>query len=481
MNIINKWTQKLKNTDKQSKQVLMNVFGSFLVKGGSLIVTMLVVPAYFRYFEDKTILGVWYTAISIITWMLNFDLGIGNGLRNYMVGPLVKRDVKATKRYISSAYLMSVLISVIALGAAFVAVPRFNWNVIFNVSNDLISNKILVEMVLIIFVGIALQLVLKLISSILFAMQKAAIPNFLGLISGVMILLYVLLAKSDNLRTNIISLAWVNVIAVNLPLLLATLGIFSTKLKHCIPDIRFFSRKNAMEVLKTGCTFLWLQIMFMLIINSSEFLISFLSVPENTTDFTVYNKIFATIATVFNLAMVPIWSAVTKASEEKNFHWIVALYKKLKIIALLAIFLQLAIIPFMQIFINLWLGADAISVNILYAAVFALFGSVFIWHSVIATIACGLGQLRLQFIFQTAGVLIKFALSFILMYFTHDWIVIILANFIALLPYGIVQTVWFHTFFKKKLIEEDTYAEEGAAQEEKISAAIDNPAASDIS
>ena len=84
--------------------------------------------------------------------MLNFDLGIGNGLRNYMVGPLVKGDVKATKRYISSAYLMSVLISVIALGAAFVAVPRFNWNVIFNVSNDLISNKILVEMVLILFV-----------------------------------------------------------------------------------------------------------------------------------------------------------------------------------------------------------------------------------------------------------------------------------------------------------------------------------------
>lgn len=454
MNPIKKQIEKLKAMDKRSIQVLVNVAGSFLIKGGSLIVTMLIVPAYFRYFEDKVVLGVWYTGVSIINWMLNFDLGIGNGLRNYMVGPLVKGDIPNTRKYISSAYVMSFLVSILALLAAFIAVPRLNWNAIFNVPDELISGSILVEMVLIIFVGIALQLFLKLISSILYAMQKAALPNALGLLSSFMILAYVLFAKTDDLRTNILSLAWMNVIAVNLPLLIASLVVFATKLKSCIPSFRFFDKPKALEVLRTGGTFLWLQIMFMLIINSNEFLISLLSDPGNTTDFTVYNKIFATVATVFNLAMIPIWSAVTKASAEKNYTWIVKLYGKLRLLALLAIFFQLALIPFMQAFINLWLAENAITVNILYAAVFALFGSVFIWHSVIATIACGLGHLRLQFIFQTAGVVIKFALSLILMYFTHNWIVIILANFIALLPYGIAQTLWFHRFFKHKLSEE---------------------------
>lgn len=466
MNPVKSWIGQLKKMDKRSIQVLLNVVGSFLIKGGSLIVTMLIVPAYFRYFEDKVVLGVWYTGVSIINWMLNFDLGIGNGLRNYMVGPLVKGDIPNTRKYISSAYVMSFLVSAVVLLLAFVAVPRLNWNVLFNVSDTIMANEILVRMVLIIFVGIALQLFLKLISSILYAMQKATIPNFLGLISSIAILLYVLFSNTDDLRTNILSLAWMNVIAVNLPLLIATAAVFATKLRSCVPSLRFFDKEKAKEVLRTGGTFLWLQIMFMLIINSNEFLISLLSGPQNTTDFTVYNKIFATVATVFNLAMIPIWSAVTKASAEKNFTWIVRLYRKLRLLALLAILFQLAIIPFMQVFVDLWLRDNAIRISILYTAVFALFGSVFIWHSVIATIACGLGHLRLQFIFQTAGVVIKFGLSFLLMYLTRDWIVIIFANFIALLPYGIAQTLWFRRFFRQKVEEERIRtAEEGVAKD----------------
>jgi|GEM_PF-81695 len=466
MNPVKSWIGQLKKMDKRSIQVLLNVVGSFLIKGGSLIVTMLIVPAYFRYFEDKVVLGVWYTGVSIINWMLNFDLGIGNGLRNYMVGPLVKGDIPNTRKYISSAYVMSFLVSAVVLLLAFVAVPRLNWNVLFNVSDTIMANEILVRMVLIIFVGIALQLFLKLISSILYAMQKATIPNFLGLISSIAILLYVLFSNTDDLRTNILSLAWMNVITVNLPLLIATAAVFATKLRSCVPSLRFFDKEKAKEVLRTGGTFLWLQIMFMLIINSNEFLISLLSGPQNTTDFTVYNKIFATVATVFNLAMIPIWSAVTKASAEKNFTWIVRLYRKLRLLALLAILFQLAIIPFMQVFVDLWLRENTIRISLLYTAVFALFGSVFIWHSVIATIACGLGHLRLQFIFQTAGVVIKFGFSFLLMYLTRDWIVIIFANFIALLPYGIAQTLWFRRFFRQKVEEERIRAaEEGVAKD----------------
>ena len=456
MNPVKSWIGQLKKMDKRSIQVLLNVVGSFLIRA---VLIVDAIACLFSFIQIRSSSVFWYTGAHHQP-MLN-DLGIEGC--NYMVD---RRGIPNTRKYISSAYVMSFLVSAVVLLLAFVAVPRLNWNVLFNVSDTIMANEILVRMVLIIFVGIALQLFLKLISSILYAMQKATIPNFLGLISSIAILLYVLFSNTDDLRTNILSLAWMNVITVNLPLLIATAAVFATKLRSCVPSLRFFDKEKAKEVLRTGGTFLWLQIMFMLIINSNEFLISLLSGPQNTTDFTVYNKIFATVATVFNLAMIPIWSAVTKASAENNFTWIVRLYRKLRLLALLAILFQLAIIPFMQVFVDLWLRENTIRISLLYTAVFALFGSVFIWHSVIATIACGLGHLRLQFIFQTAGVVIKFGFSFLLMYLTRDWIVIIFANFIALLPYGIAQTLWFRRFFRQKVEEERIRAaEEGVAKD----------------
>jgi O-antigen/teichoic acid export membrane protein len=190
--------------------------------------------------------------------------------------------------------------------------------------------------------------------------------------------------------------------------------------------------------------------------NTNEFLITWLSGPGNVVDYQIYNKLFMLIATLFTLALTPIWSAVTKASAEKNYEWIARLYSKLKILATLAVLGQFAIIPFLQIIVNLWLGDNQIQINTINAIVFALAGSAFVWHSVVASIACGLGKLKLQFIFQTSGALIKFTLSFVLMSLTHDWIMIIAANFLAMTPYVIAQAIWIRKFLKQqKSIEEN--------------------------
>lgn len=454
-----KFISKLVPKDKQSIQVLVNVFASFLVRGGSLIVSLFTLPAYLRYFDDQLVLGVWFTAVSVMTWILTFDLGIGNGLRNYVVAPLIAGDIKTAKRYISSSYGMAGIVALIVFIVGFVVFPFINWNTVFNISHSVISEKVLLETVLIIFGGIALQLVLKLISSLLMSLQKAAVPSFIGMISNIIVLLYVSLSPSKDIETNLITLAWVNVIAANLPLLVASIIIFSTSLKKCKPGLKDFNKKLALDVLKLGSVFLWLQIMFMLIMNTNEFLITWLSGPGKVVDYQIYNKLYMLIATLFTLALTPIWSAVTKASAEKNYTWIAKLYGKLNILGGLAVLGQFAIIPFLQVIVNLWLGDKTIQINMIYAIVFALSGSAFVWHSVVASIACGLGKLRLQFIFQTGGAIVKFILSFALVYFTHDWIMIIAANFLALTPYVFAQAIWIKKFLKRqKSIEEDTLA-----------------------
>lgn len=448
--MVKRFLSKLMPKDKQSIQILVNVFASFLVRGGALIVSLFTLPAYLRYFDDELVLGVWFTAVSVMTWILTFDLGIGNGLRNYVVEPLVAGDIKTAQKYISSAYGMAGIVAFFVLIVGLIAFPFIKWNTVFNISQSVISEKVLLETVLIIFGGIALQLVLKLVSSLLMSLQKAALPSLIGLVSNAIVLLFVSLAPSKDLETNLTTLAWVNVIAANLPLLVASIIVFSTSLKNCKPGFKSFNKKLALDVLKLGSVFLWLQIMFMLIMNTNEFLITWFADPGKVVNYQIYNKLFTLIATLFTLALTPIWSAVTKASAEKNYDWIGKLYDKLNILGGLAMLGQFAIIPFLQFIVNIWLGDKQIQINIGYAIVFAFAGSAFVWHSVVASIACGLGRLRLQFIFQTGGALLKFILSFVLMYFTHNWIMIIVANFFALTPYVIAQTIWIKRFLKQQ-------------------------------
>ena len=73
---------RLKGISEKNTIIYKNVIGAFAVKGASLILSLFTMPAYMRFFEDEQILGVWFTLLSVLSWILNFDLGIGNGLRN---------------------------------------------------------------------------------------------------------------------------------------------------------------------------------------------------------------------------------------------------------------------------------------------------------------------------------------------------------------------------------------------------------------
>ena len=96
---------KLKKVDKDSRNVVLNMVNTLLVKGGALVIALLTTPEYMRYFNNKSVLGVWYTMLSILTWVLYFDLGIGNGLRNKLVESIASGNIKKQKEYVSSAYI----------------------------------------------------------------------------------------------------------------------------------------------------------------------------------------------------------------------------------------------------------------------------------------------------------------------------------------------------------------------------------------
>lgn len=428
---------RIKTLDKRNLNILINVAMSFTIKGGSLFITLFTLPAYMKYFNNQAMLGVWFTLLSVLSWILFFDLGIGNGLRNKLVDILVSKNYKQAKEYISSAYIIITFFSVSVALLVYVISPYINWNHFFNISEEYISSRILLKTIRIVMLGILLQFVLRIITSILYALQHSFIPSLLNLITSVVLLLFVLNATSISAEYNIVILAYANVIAANLPLVVATIIIFMTKLRGCQPSIKMFNKQYAADIMKLGGVFFWLQIMAMILFNTNEYLITWFLTPSMVVEYQIYNKVFALGGSLVTLAMTPIWSAVTKAKVENDYKWIGRINKKLMMLGGLGITVEMMIVPFMQIVINVWLGDKAIKVNYFYAITFAIYGSVFLWSSVIASISNGLGELKIQFVFVTLGTLVNIPLSFIGAKLLNSYIAIVIANIISLLPFAL--------------------------------------------
>jgi O-antigen/teichoic acid export membrane protein len=454
MNTITKLIERLKQADIKSIQLYKNVALSTVIKGTTMIISLLMMPAYIHYFSNQLVLGMWFTAISILSWILTFDLGIGNGLRNHLVEPLVKKENDKVKAYISSAYFSVGIVVIILALISIIVIPLLNWNAIFNINNDIVNSDVLVFMVTMLTVGILLQFWLKLITSILYALQKSAIADFLSFVSSFLMLCFTLLMHTSDLTFNIKALSVAYIFTVNLPYLTATIILFKTKLKNNAPSIIFFKKKYANQIIKLGGIFFYLQILTMIIFSTNEFLISWLFNPQEVVSFQIYNKIFSIVSTLFNLAITPVWSGVTEACVNKDFIWVKRLYSKLNKMLLILVPFEILIVILMPMIIKFWLGNDSIQINIMYSIIFAVYNILFMKVSIDTSIIAGFGTLKIQTIALTLTTILKVLFTFLIMHYYSSWIAIVIANILALVPYIIVEYFDINYRFKSYLQEE---------------------------
>lgn len=449
--------KKVKAANTQNKRLLSNIAFSVLVKGGALLVSLCTLPAYLRFFEKQEVLGLWFTALSVLSWILTFDLGIGNGLKNHLIEAFANKDIEKAKRYISSAYVITG-ISVLFISTTGYFLFRFvDWNRIFNISEKVVPTNLLLGVARLIFISVMLQFFFRLIFSILYSLQKSAIPSLLNLLSSVLILTFVLFTNSGNVERNLKMLCYFNILSANLPLLIASIVLFLTTLKKCVPNIKYYNKKYASQIMILGGTFFWLQIMFMMITSTNEFLIAWFVNTAKVVDYKIYNSLFNALGGIFLIALTPVWSEVTEAIVKKEHAWIQKLYKKLKQFTLMAIICEIGLAFSLQTLINLWLKNKSIHIDLVYALICAISGALFIWTAMLTSITNGISELRIALIFLTLGAFINVPLSYLLSNLTSSWISIMLANVFSILPFCVVQSVWLSKYFKRNVKPQINY------------------------
>lgn len=429
--------------------LIKNVAGAFGVRGLSILLSFASMPLYIRFFNNNVALGLWFTLLSVLSWIMTFDMGVGNGLRNHLTKALFQNNYADAKQYLSSAYITIFLLCFLFGFFFLILFDYVEWRLIFNVSSEILSDKALFLSIKIVFLGILVQFFLKLINSVLYAIQKSALNNALSLITSILMVIGLFVIPSTSNNENIVKMALFHALAVVAPLIAVSIYLFSfTKLREIAPSVKCFSKKHAKEVLSLGGVFFYVQVVYMFIMCTNEYLISYLSDSKYVVEYRIYNSIYGFGGTLFVLGTTPVWSLVTKALTEKNFIWVEKLYNKLIKLALLACIVEFLLVPFTQILVNLWLQSKAIQTNVFYAAVFAGMGSLLIMNSVLSSIANGMGRLGSQVVCFSLGMIVKIVVAFLLVK-QIGWIGVVISNITAMLFYCIIQPFSLRSYLKK--------------------------------
>lgn len=430
---------KIKNLDGADKTILSNVLAAALIKGLALLVSLATVPAFMRFFSDKAILGVWYTVVSVNVWILSFDLGIGNGLRNKLVLALDAGDERRCKELVSSAYVSVGAFCGVFLVILAILIKALDWNVIYGVNAVSIDRDTLEFVTAWVMGGMLVQLLLKNANSILYALQLRAVNNLISLCVSVLQLAFVLIFPPMDEVVALKVMAMAYAVISNLPLLLVTIALFTVKLRFARPSIRYVTKDASSEVFGLGAAFFLAQILYMLIANTNEVFISSFFGSEHVVEYQVYYRLYSMVGMVMTLALTPIWSAVTLAFVKKDHSWLMRTFRRFELLALAVAAFELLLVPCTQFLFNIWLGDNSVVALVPYALVFAVFGSLFAYQGVVSSFANGLGELSTQIICYSIGFAVKLAITAVAAFSGQSWIFVILGDAFALLPFCLAQ------------------------------------------
>ena len=173
---------------ERTRNYLHQIKGAVAYKAVAMLASFLAIPMMIRYLGQEQY-GVWSTLLTVMSWIVFFDLGVGNGLRNKVAEALARNDKKEAASYIASGYsligLIALALWVLITGASFF-VP---WQTVFN--THVIHEDTLRLTIQIAFFFVVLNFWIGLISALLGAVQKTAMTALGQLTSNILALIFV--------------------------------------------------------------------------------------------------------------------------------------------------------------------------------------------------------------------------------------------------------------------------------------------------
>lgn len=382
----------LRNTNKRSLRACKNLSVSFVAKIASLAIIFIIVPITLNY-VGKAEYGIWLTISSIITWFTFFDIGLGNGLRNKLAVALAKNDLQTARTYISSAYFLITMISLVLFVIFFIFSYFVSWNAILN--TQLLTNNELFKITILVFSFFCLSFSMKTISSVLEALQLYAIKDIIA-ISTQLIGLAAILILVQSTEGSLFYLSLVYGSQTALGLILASVILYSGKLKHLRPSISHIRIKESLPLINLGIWFFLNQILYLISTQTSIFIVVQLFGPDDVTVFNLARNYMSISSMLFIMVLSPFLSAFTEAYTKSEYQWIKTTMRQIFYAFIVASVLTIIMVIGYKLFFNLWVNGKVMP-DLTLIIMLGIFGILQMIASVYTLFLNGIGKIRLQF------------------------------------------------------------------------------------
>jgi len=420
--------------DSRSKIVNFNSRISFLIKGFSLIIGLFLVPIQLDLI-GKANYGIWLSISSIMNWIFYLDLGLGNGLRNEYAIANAKNDQFLTKKLVSTSYI-SIFFFVLFLTICFLVVnPYLNWNVLLHTALN--SNfSILIYFVVFSFL---FRFLFQLINFILLAEQKSYIMNIFPFISNFLIICFLYIYKTAELKF-IDSFTFLVLVSCSIPLIVVFLFNLYYFLNHrdLRPRITNFDFSLLETLFLNGIKFFFLQVSSIVIFTLSNIVLIHLMGGGSVADYNIVFQLFGYITTFFMIFISPYWSAYTDAFHKGDYIWMKKTYIYIKKVWLFVILSSLIFLVCSRFILNLWVN-DQVKPSTFFLVLNAVYVVLYTHMAIHNQIVNGIGRISLQLRIAFLTSLIFVPLSYVFVkHFSFGLNGIMLSMIFCMLPFNIL-------------------------------------------
>lgn len=432
-------------SSKRSALLRKNILASFFLKAWSAIVVLLMVPVTLHCLgEYKN--GVWLTISSLLIWIDNMDIGLGNGMRNNLATLLAKDDTEGCRSLISSTFAM--LISIM-LPTALVLVGLIagcDTYQFLNVSRQEISDldNILITSVIL----VCSTFIFKLIGNFYMGLQLPAVSNLLLAIGQTLALLityFIYISGSHSLY--LIALA--NTLAPLVVYLGAYPYTFFYKYPHLRPSMRLVDINKAKSVMTLGIKFFIMQVSGIILFMSSNILISKLFSPALVTPYQITYRYFSLFLVVFTIVCMPYWNATTDAYARGDIDWIRNATSRLRRMTVYILIGMAVMLVLSNYIYSIWVGPD-VDIDFQMSAIMALYIFILIYSMRYSYFINGIGKLRLQLIFTSAAAILFIPVAYIVVRLTDSIICFMAVMCIINIPSLVINKLQFHKLISGK-------------------------------
>lgn len=377
------------DADERTALVRKNIVGSFLIKGWNCLVQFLLVPVTLLCLNHYEY-GIWLTVNSVLLWIDQFDIGLGNGLRNKLAESLARGDHERARRQVSTTFGMLILIVIPLFLLSVAIVESTDCYRLFNVSPYAVPD---LEGILLLSTAlVSATFVLKFIGNVYLAMQLPAVNNLIvaagqTVALGGIALLSLLGDRSFMHVALVYTASPLAVYALSYPFTF-------TRYRNLKPSFSLFDRREVRSMFLLGVKFFLVQLAGLVLFASSNIIISRLLSPAEVTPYQVSFRYFSLAMMLFAIIAAPLWSATTDAYTKNDWPWIRKSMRRMRrIMAVFGGVLVIMVVVSQPIYV-LWVGRD-VAVQPQLSVLMAVYMAVLIYSTCYSNILFGIGKIRI--------------------------------------------------------------------------------------